>query len=81
MTLQKWGGGTTLQANLYSEDLELSGLTTPHKSEANESTNGFLYNAYKIIGMLKHGKDNEYDFADTSINGKLKFTRILIQKI
>lgn len=35
---------------------------------------------FQIIGELKHGCDSEFDFAVPIINGKSKYTRILIQR-
>ena len=39
-----------------------------------------FFEQFDIIGELNHGKDSEFDFADTRVNGKLKFKRILIRR-
>lgn len=35
---------------------------------------------FKIVGMAKHGKDNKYDLCRPFVNGKEKYTRLLIQR-
>lgn len=35
---------------------------------------------FEIVGILNHGCDNEYDFAKPILNGKEKFSRILIRR-
>lgn len=35
---------------------------------------------FEIVGELNHGSDNEWDFGNPSINGKIKFKRILIRR-
>lgn len=37
-------------------------------------------NDFKIIGIAKHGSDNKYDIVKPIINGKEKFTRLLIKR-
>lgn len=35
---------------------------------------------FKIVGIAKHGSDSKYDIVKPKINGKEKFTRLLIQR-
>ena len=35
---------------------------------------------FEIVGKLSHGSDNEFDYANTMIDGKKKYTRILIRR-
>lgn len=35
---------------------------------------------FKIVGIAKHGKDNKYDLCRPFVNGKEKYTRLLIQR-
>lgn len=35
---------------------------------------------FKIVGIAKHGSDNKYDLFKPIVNGKEKFTRLLIQR-
>ena len=35
---------------------------------------------FEIIGILNHGCDSEYDLAKPILNGKEKFSRILIRR-
>lgn len=41
--------------------------------------NKYSPDQFEIVGELKHGCDNEYDFAKPILNGKELFTRILIR--
>ena len=35
---------------------------------------------FEIVGELNHGSDNEFDYANPMINGKVKYMRILIKR-
>ena len=35
---------------------------------------------FEIVGELNHGSDNEFDYANPIIDGKKKYTRILIRR-
>lgn len=37
-------------------------------------------NQFEVLGELKHGSDGEFDFAKPIINGKEKYTRIVIKR-
>lgn len=34
---------------------------------------------FKIVGIAKHGRDHKYDLYKPMVNGKEKFTRLLIK--
>ena len=36
---------------------------------------------FEIVGELSHGSDNEWDYAEPMIDGKMKYARILIRKV
>ena len=35
---------------------------------------------FEIVGELNHGSDNEFDYANPTIEGKVKYARILIRR-
>lgn len=39
------------------------------------------HDQFRLVGILKHGVDGEWDFAKPILNGKEKYVRLLIQKI
>ena len=40
----------------------------------------FNQDEYELIGLLKHGKDGEWDFAVPILNGKEMYTRFIIRR-